>query len=136
MTRIAQLLAFALALGAGIGTAAPSAQAQERWNDPRVADLVEAGEVRVALGLGTPMSAIKNPATGELRGLAIELGRALAQRIGVRFVPVVYPRPGAILDGLRDTGFYTRDTFDYQNLEVFKGPASTLFGIERAALVQ
>ena len=32
------------------------------------------------------------------------------------------------LDGLRDTGFYTRDTFDYQALEVYEGPASTLFG--------
>ncbi len=32
------------------------------------------------------------------------------------------------LDGLRDTGFYTRDTFDIQNIEVYKGPASTLFG--------
>lgn len=32
------------------------------------------------------------------------------------------------LDGLRDTGFYTRDTFDYQGVEVYKGPASTLFG--------
>ncbi|MEI9929565.1 MAG: TonB-dependent receptor plug domain-containing protein [Rhizomicrobium sp.] len=27
------------------------------------------------------------------------------------------------LDGLRDTGFYTRDTFNDQNLEVFKGPS-------------
>ena len=32
------------------------------------------------------------------------------------------------LDGLRDTGLYTRDTFDYESLEVLKGPASTLFG--------
>ena len=32
------------------------------------------------------------------------------------------------LDGLRDTGLYTRDTFDYDAVEVFKGPASTLFG--------
>ena len=32
------------------------------------------------------------------------------------------------LDGLRDTGFYTRDAFDYQSVEVYKGPASTLFG--------
>ncbi|HEY2067920.1 MAG TPA: TonB-dependent siderophore receptor [Rhizomicrobium sp.] len=32
------------------------------------------------------------------------------------------------LDGLRDTGFYTRDAFNYQNVEVYKGPASTLFG--------
>ena len=32
------------------------------------------------------------------------------------------------LDGLRDTGLYTRDSFDYQAVEVYKGPASTLFG--------
>ncbi len=32
------------------------------------------------------------------------------------------------LDGLRDTGLYNRDTFDYESLEVLKGPASTLFG--------
>jgi catecholate siderophore receptor len=32
------------------------------------------------------------------------------------------------LDGQRDTGFYTRDSFDLDSLEVLKGPASTLFG--------
>jgi hypothetical protein len=69
MTRIAQLLVFVLALGAGIAATASAALAQERPNDPRVADLVKAGEVRVAFGLGTPMSALKNPTTGELRGL-------------------------------------------------------------------
>ena len=32
------------------------------------------------------------------------------------------------LDGLRDTGFYTRDAFNLDAIEVYKGPASTLFG--------
>ncbi|HEX3887001.1 MAG TPA: TonB-dependent siderophore receptor [Phenylobacterium sp.] len=32
------------------------------------------------------------------------------------------------LDGLRDTGFYTRDSFNLEAIEVYKGPASTLFG--------
>ena len=32
------------------------------------------------------------------------------------------------LDGLRDTGFYTRDDFNLEAIEVYKGPASTLFG--------
>jgi catecholate siderophore receptor len=32
------------------------------------------------------------------------------------------------MDGLRDTGLYDRDSFDYDNVEVYKGPASTLFG--------
>jgi polar amino acid transport system substrate-binding protein len=44
---------------------------------------------------------MKNPATGELRGLAVDLGRALAMRIGVDFVAIEYPRPGAILEGVQ-----------------------------------
>src|SRR6202000_3044479 len=32
------------------------------------------------------------------------------------------------MDGLRDTGLYDRDVFDYESVEVLKGPASTLFG--------
>jgi len=32
------------------------------------------------------------------------------------------------LDGMRDTGFYTRDDFNLDAIEVYKGPASTLFG--------
>jgi catecholate siderophore receptor len=32
------------------------------------------------------------------------------------------------LDGERDTGLYTRDSFDDDAVEVYKGPASTLFG--------
>lgn len=69
--------------------------------DPRVADLVRAGELRVGLGLGVLMQAVRNPATGELRGAALEMARALAARIGVRLVAIEYPRPGAVMDGLR-----------------------------------
>src|ERR1700733_7463702 len=32
------------------------------------------------------------------------------------------------LDGLRDTGLYNRDVFAADSIEVYKGPASTLFG--------
>jgi catecholate siderophore receptor len=32
------------------------------------------------------------------------------------------------LDGLRDTGLYDRDPFNTEAIEVYKGPASTLFG--------
>jgi catecholate siderophore receptor len=32
------------------------------------------------------------------------------------------------LDGLRDTGLYNRDVFNVDSIEVYKGPASTLFG--------
>ncbi|HEY3784351.1 MAG TPA: TonB-dependent receptor [Steroidobacteraceae bacterium] len=32
------------------------------------------------------------------------------------------------MDGLRDTGLYDRDAFNYEALEIYKGPASTIFG--------
>ena len=69
-------------------------------NDPRVEDLVNAGTVRAGIGL-TPLAIAKDPVTGELRGVALDLGRALAARIGVELHPVIYPRPGAVIDGLR-----------------------------------
>jgi len=57
-------------------------------SDPRIADITRAGELRVGIGLGVLMQAIKNPATGELRGAALELARALAARMGVKLGPV------------------------------------------------
>ena len=73
--------------------------------DPRVADLRQAGKLRVAL---YPPQYAKDQ-SGELRGWTIELGRALARRIGVEFVPVEYPTPPkameALKTGLCDVGF-------------------------------
>lgn len=65
----------------------------------RVADLVRNGKLRVGLGLANRGSAIKDPATGEYLGVAADLARALAARIGIGLQAVEYPRPGAVLDG-------------------------------------
>ena len=54
----------------------------QRSADPRVADLVQSGVLRIGLGLGSSTTATRNPASGELKGIALELGRALAARIG------------------------------------------------------
>ena len=95
MMRIAPAALLALALGwSGTSLAQHSL-------DPRVADIVQSGALRIGLGLGSLTTATRNPATGELKGPALELGRALAGRIGIPFVPVEYPRPGAVIDGLR-----------------------------------
>ena len=95
----AVILSLALMLGIGIDAAGTRAAYAQQSGDSRVADLVESGKLRVGIGLGSPL-ATKNPATGELHGLALDLGRALAARIGVDFVAVEYPRPGAILEGV------------------------------------
>jgi polar amino acid transport system substrate-binding protein len=71
----------------------------QQTSDPRIGDLVQTGRLRVGIGLGTPALALKNPTTGEIRGPAVELGRALAARMGVEFVAVEYPRPGVVIQG-------------------------------------
>jgi polar amino acid transport system substrate-binding protein len=68
-------------------------------SDPRVADLVEAGKIRVGLGLGNHAAAMKDPVTGEMHGMAADLAHALAVRIGIALQVVEYPRPGAVFDG-------------------------------------
>ena len=87
----------------------------------RIADLVRAGRVRVAL---YPPQYAKDPATGELRGWTIELGRALAARIGVEFFPVEYPTPPKAMDGLKagacDVGFGAMD--ESRNTEIDFSP--------------
>jgi len=81
--------------------------------DPRVAQLVRAGKLRAGVGVVAPHWAIKDPATGELRGVAVEIARALAKRIGVELVMVEYPSPPGVLDGLKtrawDVGFLAID---------------------------
>ena len=101
MTRILVMRALILALGIGAEVAGMQVLYAQQTTDQRVADLVRVGKVRVGLGLGTATVAIKDPTTGELRGLAVDLGRALATRIGIDLIPVEYPRPGAVMEGVR-----------------------------------
>ncbi len=68
---------------------APIANAQQ-VPDPRLADLVQAGKIRV--GLFLPQY-IKDPATGEIKGVWVEIARALAARIGVQVVLLEHPIP-------------------------------------------
>jgi ABC-type amino acid transport substrate-binding protein len=52
----------------------------QRSTDPRIADLIQSGRLRVALGLGSPELAMKDANTGEVRGPALDLARALAEK--------------------------------------------------------
>jgi len=58
--------------------------------DPRVADLVKAGRIRVGL---FPPQILKDAKTGELTGVWAETARALAKRIGVQVVISEHPTP-------------------------------------------
>ena len=69
-------------------------------NEPTRQALAPGGQLRVAF-LAGPLYATKDPATGEFRGVAIDLGRSFADRLGVPLQPVVYPNPGAILSAAK-----------------------------------
>lgn len=108
MRRIALRLALSLALVIGAELIGVQISYAQQAPDPRVADIVRTGKIRVGVGL-VPTFAIKDPVTGEFRGVAIELARALAARLGVEVLPVEYPSPPNVLDGLKtdawDVGF-------------------------------
>src|SRR5678815_19761 len=63
--------------------------------------LAPTGKLRVALYIGAPASIIRGATLDESKGVGFDLGKELARRIGVPFEPVVYPSPGAIMDGLK-----------------------------------
>lgn len=98
-------LPLTLSISAGFIETAHAEQA----TDPRVADLVRAGKVRVGLGVVAPHWAVKDPATGELRGVAVDIARAFATRLGVELVVVEYASPSKVPDGVKtgawDVGF-------------------------------
>ena len=85
------LMMVALLIGATIANAQPVP-------DPRVADLVRAGKVRVGL---FPPQYIKDPATGELKSVWVEIARALAARIGVQVVLLEHPTPPKVVECLK-----------------------------------
>ena len=71
---------------------APTAEARQA--------LAPTGHLRVAF-LSSPLYASKDHTTGELRGVAVDLGRELARRVGVPFQPVPYSNRGAIIAGAK-----------------------------------
>ena len=77
---------------------AANASAQQ-ISDQRVEDLVRAGRVRVALFPSFLYT--KDTVTGELRGVGIEVARALAARLGIEVLPVEYPSPPQVVECLK-----------------------------------
>jgi len=60
--------------------------------------LAPTGKLRVALILGAPANATRDPASGEMKGVGYDLGIELARRLGVPFEAVLYPSVGALFD--------------------------------------
>src|SRR5260221_11613500 len=101
---IAMLGGAGLALAGCASTPAPDQETRQV--------LAPTGKLRVGVYLGSPTSMVRDAGTREPRGVTYELGRELAQRLGVPFEAVEFPRGsdgvGAMLDG-RGGFFVTQD---------------------------
>ena len=84
------LIALALVLAGGCAST-PTISPATR------AELAPTGKLRVGLILSNQVLVTKDPTSGELRGVTINLGKALAQRLGAPFEPVGYPNPAALV---------------------------------------
>lgn len=78
-------------------------------NSAARSELAPTGTLRVGLNMSNFLLTAKDPATGEIRGVAVDLGRELGKRLGVGVEVVPYPNPGALADaaksGAWDVGF-------------------------------
>jgi polar amino acid transport system substrate-binding protein len=63
--------------------------------------LAPSGKLRVGVYPGSPFSMIRDPVSGATKGVTVEVGRALAMRLGVPYEPVEYPRIAEVLDALK-----------------------------------
>ena len=60
-------------------------------------ELAPTGKLRVGLILSNQVLVTKDTQTGELRGISVSLGKALARRLGVAFEAVGYPNPALLV---------------------------------------
>ncbi len=63
--------------------------------------LAPTGTLRVAAYPGSPTSLLRTTGSEEMRGLAVDIGRELARRLGVPVQIVIFPRVAEVVAGLR-----------------------------------
>jgi polar amino acid transport system substrate-binding protein len=78
-----------------------------------IALLAPGGRLRASINLGNPILAGTDPATGEPRGVSVDLARALAARLGVPLDTLTFPAAtksvDAVTGGVADVGFFAID---------------------------
>jgi polar amino acid transport system substrate-binding protein len=85
-----------------------------------VARFTPAGKLRASINLGNPILAGRDPATGQARGVSVDLARAFAQRLGVAIELLAFDTAGqsvqAVTDEQADIGFFAIDPLRGQGI--------------------
>jgi polar amino acid transport system substrate-binding protein len=64
-----------------------------------VAELAPSGKLRAAINFGNPILATRDAASGEARGVSVDLARELARRLDLPVELVLYTSAGQVFDG-------------------------------------
>jgi len=109
--RIPRRFVWSLAVAALLGltacvstweTSSPSSAQSVGLVAPEVQQaLAPTGVLRVGVYLGSPTSWVRDAKTGQSRGVALELGYALGQQLGLPVQVVEYPRVAEVIAGLK-----------------------------------
>ena len=87
------VIAAALTIAAATASTARAQDAEQA--------LAPTGKLRIGVYPGSPLSMVRDSATGETRGITVDLGRELARRLGVPFEHVVFQRTSDVLEGMK-----------------------------------
>ena len=108
--------ACCLLLAAGLGACAGVQKMSDGALAPPAAavrELAPSGTLRVAINFGNPILASKDAASGEPRGVSVDLARELGRRLGVPVQLVTYTAAGKVVEGIRnqewDIGYFAID---------------------------
>ncbi len=91
------VLAVAFVLLGACSNMSPSTPIAENVRN----ELAPSGKLRAAINFGNPILANRDAATGEPRGVSVDLARELAKRLGVPLELVVYTAAGKVVEGIK-----------------------------------
>lgn len=101
----------------GVATAITTVQ-----DAPQAVNVIDAGQLR-AQGINTLEQALRN-----VPGITVAIGEG-GTLSGDQFkIRGFDSKDDVYVDGLRDFGVYTRDSFNYEEVQVLKGPSGAMFG--------
>lgn len=106
-------IAFTVLSGCANISSDPSVSTSSALPAGARAALAPSGTLRAAINFGNPILANRDAATGEARGVSVDLARELAKRLGVPIELVLYTSAGKVVEGIMsgawDIAFYAID---------------------------